>query len=77
MLVGSQVFPELHNNIRELRCASLTFASVRDALFQHFKTAGRGSIRKPPNLIDRVISLKQLAQATGEHDSGLIIKLWN
>ena len=75
--VAWQVFPELANNIRELRSVSLQFASPRDALFQNFKMAGRGSIRKPPNLIDWVHSLKQLAQTAGERDSGVIIKLWN
>jgi len=75
--VAWQVFPELANNIMELRSVSLQFASPRDALFQNFKMAGRGSIRKPPNLIDWVHSLKQLAQTAGERDSGVIIKLWN
>ena len=64
--VAWQVFPELANNIMELRSVSLQFASPRDALFQNLKMAGRGSIRKPPNLIDWVHSLKQLAQTAGE-----------
>jgi hypothetical protein len=64
-------------NIRELRCVPLRFASAREALFQNFRLAGRGSIRRPPHLLDWVHSLRQLAQKAGERDTGIVIRLWN
>lgn len=64
-------------NIRELRCVPLRFASAREALFQNFRLAGRGSIRRPPHLLDWVHSLRQLAQKAGERDTAIIIRMWN
>jgi hypothetical protein len=72
-----QVFSGLVHTIKELHCTSLRIASPRDALFSNFKLAGRGSISKPPNLIDWVHSLKQLAQRAGERNTGSIIQMWN
>lgn len=72
-----QAHPVLFFNIRELHCCSLAFSTQRDMLFSNFKMSGRGSIRKPPNMIDWVHSLKQLAVRGGERDTGSIIKTWN
>lgn len=55
----------------------MRFASAREALFQNFRLAGRGSIRRPPHLLDWVHSLRQLAQKAGERDTGIVIRLWN
>ena len=69
--------PVLFFSIQELHCCSLAFSTQRDMLFSNFKMSGRGSIRKPPNLIDWVHSLKQLAVRGGDRDTGNIIKTWN
>lgn len=72
-----QVFPTLFWQIREIRCLFFDQVLPRDALFHNFKLAGRGSIRKPPNLVDWVHSLRQLEKRAGDRDTQSIIKTWN
>ena len=55
----------LYNTIREITCCNMVHTSARDQLFYNFKLGGRGSIRKPPNLIDWTLSLRQLAARAG------------
>jgi len=71
------VFPSLSWQIREIRCLFFDQVSPRDALFHNFQLAGRGSIRKPPNLVDWVHSLRQLERRAGDKDAQSIIKTWN
>lgn len=72
-----QVFPTLFWQIREIRCLFFNQVSPRDALFHNFQLAGRGAIRKPPNLVDWVHSLRQLEKRAGDKDTQSIIRTWN
>ena len=67
----------LYNTIREITCCNMVHTSARDQLFYSFKLGGRGSIRKPPNLIDWTLSLRQLAARAGDTDSGSVVRMWN
>ena len=67
----------LYESIRDLHCCSLSYSSQKDALFYNFKVSARGSIRRPPNLVDWVQALQQLALRAGERDTGGIVKRWN
>ena len=72
-----QAHPVLYQSIREINCCNMVHKSPREQLFYNFKLGGRGSIRKPPNLIDWTLSLRHLAARAGEKDTGNVVRMWN
>ena len=72
-----QAHPVLYQSIREIHCCNMVHKSPRDQLFYNFKLGGRGSIRKPPNLIDWTLSLRHLASRAGEKDTSNVVRVWN
>ena len=72
-----QVFPTLFWQVREIRCLFFDKVPLRDMIFHNFQLAGRSAIRKPPNLVDWVHSLRQLEKRAGDKDTQSIIRTWN
>ena len=68
--------PKLYESSRAIWCLRFHFASKRDELFHNFQASARGSIRKLPNVLQWVASIKNLA-ITEEAGAANLIKQWN
>ena len=47
----------------------------KEALFANFKTAGRSSIRKPPNAISWVMSIKKVLKSSPTSDVASYVRV--
>ena len=71
-----QSLPKLYESSRTIWCYRFHFESKRAELFANFFTSARGAIRKLPNTLQWVASLKKLS-TTEEAGATTIIKAWN
>ena len=68
--------PELHDSFLSLQCANLAFNTDREQVFHNFQVSARGSIRKAPNVISWVVTLKRMSKR-GDSDTPAIVNDWN
>ena len=76
VLSMQQSLPKLYENSRTVWCYRFRFESKRAELFANFATSVRGAIRKIPNTLQWVASLRKLS-ITEETAAASIIKTWN
>lgn len=70
------MLPILHNSVENLHAVCLQYETASEELFCAFKMAGRGALRKGPNVLSWVVGLKKLV-TRGESDPASVLARWN
>ncbi len=73
LFLSPEVLPKLWHSVRAVSVRRFFFSDKKQELFENLASAGRSAIRKAPNAMTWVASLKKL----GVKDIALVIKEWN